>query len=369
MSELRREYVEALRREGALRRDDVAAAFGRVPRELFVADGFYGRDGVLVTPEHPDFPAAVYRNDVLVTKVVDGAAVSSSSQPSLMAAMIESLELEPGMRVLEIGAGTGYNAALMAVLGARVTSVDVQPDVVERAAAALARAGTGDAVRVRLGDGYLGDPDGASYDRVVATVGVAGVSPYWLAQLAPDGFVLAPVGHAGTHPVLRVRRRADGTVTGRGVLPAGFMRAAGPLSARYPWAHPEPVADRVLAEPTVSRPGCWEPPLEAYRYYDLWFAAGVWDRRVTFGAVAGVRGAGGCLLLDPAGAGGAGLLADGAVHGAGAEAERYADAAVALRDRWIREGEPRIDEWFADLPSAGEPDRPIHVPHHWRRSP
>jgi protein-L-isoaspartate(D-aspartate) O-methyltransferase len=366
MSELRRRYVEALRRAGALTREDVARAFGSVPRELFVLGGFHGRDGVRVGPDDREFLDTVYRNDVLVTKIVDGAAVSSSSQPSLMALMIEALELAPGMRVLEIGAGTGYNAALMAALGARVTSIDVQPDVVEQAAASLLRAGVG-AAEVRLGDGYLGEPAGAPYDRIIVTVGVAGVSPYWLEQLAADGFILAPVGHAGNHPVLRVRQRAGEAVLARVVTPAGFMVASGPLSARYPWAHPEPLRAGIMPAPVVSRPGRWHPPLDVYRYHDLWFAAGVWDRRVTFASVAGTAGTGGCVLLDPGGAGGAAIMTDGGVRATGAKAAAYADDAAALCEQWVRQGKPAASEWRATLVPAGAANQPIRVPQHWTR--
>ena len=80
---------------------------------------------------------------MLVTKVDGGVAVSSSSQPSLMAIMLAGLDVQAGDRVLEIGAGTGYNAALLAALGAQVTSVDVQADVAERARARWPRPGRG----------------------------------------------------------------------------------------------------------------------------------------------------------------------------------------------------------------------------------
>jgi protein-L-isoaspartate(D-aspartate) O-methyltransferase len=158
--ELRRRYVDILYGDGVLHRDDLAAAFGAVPREAFVADGFYDRTGRWVTPDDSRFLEMAYSNDALITKIVDGVPVSSSSQPSLMAVMIEALDPAPGMRVLEIGAGTGYNAALMAAMGVRVTSVDAQPDVVARAAAALQRAGAA-GVEVRAADGYQGDPSGA----------------------------------------------------------------------------------------------------------------------------------------------------------------------------------------------------------------
>src|SRR5262249_14270546 len=152
-----------------------------VRREAFVPEGFQSRDGTWVTPADPDFLTTVYRDDVLVTKVDGRVPVSSSSQPSLMAIMLEALQTAPGQRILEIGAGTGYNAALLASLGAAVVSIAVQEDVADRARSALARAGL-PAVRVEHRDGYLGVP-GELFDRVIVTVGVAGLSPYWLEQL------------------------------------------------------------------------------------------------------------------------------------------------------------------------------------------
>ena len=138
--------------------------------------------------------------------------------------------------------------------------------------------------------------------------------------------------------MLRVRRQPDGTVSGRVVTPAGFMTAAGPLSARYPGAHPGPVRGQALPEPTVRHPPAWRSALGARRYHDLWFAAGAWDRRVTFAPLDGAAGTGGCTVLDEAGGGGATITTDGSVLGCGPEAARYADEALALRDRWIRGG-------------------------------
>src|ERR1044072_3428350 len=109
MKDARRGFVEQIRQSGGV-----------------VPDGFRRRDGSWVTPADPDFLATVYRDDVLVTKVDGRVPVSSSSQPSLMAIMIAALGVRAGHRILEIGAGTGYNAALLAALGASVTSIDVQ---------------------------------------------------------------------------------------------------------------------------------------------------------------------------------------------------------------------------------------------------
>jgi protein-L-isoaspartate(D-aspartate) O-methyltransferase len=356
-------FVEGLRREGVMGNGAVADAFAAVPREAFLADGFRAMDGRWVDAADRDFLKEVYRNDALVTKVRDGVPVSSSSQPSLMAIMLDALDVAPGSRVLEIGVGSGYNAALLVALGAEVVSVDVQPDVVARACAALARAGV-HGVTVIAVDGYLGYAAGRPYDRVIVTVGVDGISPLWLDQLAPDGFVLAPVFHAGVHPVLRVGREPAGGVTGRGVSGAGFMTAAGPLAAGYPWRHPMPPRGTLLPQPTERRPPRWQRPLGPRRYHDLAFAAGAWDRRVTQGAMADLPGAD-WIVLDEAGTGGAAVAPDGAVAGCGPQAREYADRAAALVDRWDEAGAPMIEDWWVTFSLSGDPDHPIWVPERW----
>lgn len=358
---LRERLVDQLLDDGGLTRDDLARAFVTVPRELFLADGFHLGDG-LVRPGDAGFLDAVYRNDALVTKFDGGVPVSSSSQPSLMALMIEALGVTAGMRVLEIGAGTGYNAALMATLGAEVTSIDVQPDVAARAASALGAAGMTHA-RVRVGDGYLGDPTGGSYDRVIVTVGVTGVSPHWLEQLVPGGLMLAPVAHAGNNPVVRVWTRPDDdTVWADGVCGAGFMTAAGPLAARYPWAHPDPIRPPDTITTSVRLPPRWRHPVDGYRYHDLWFAVGAWDRRATSGPF---DGAGGCVLVDETRTGGAAIRADGSIVAAGAHAAEYAFDARVLVDRWVERERPSIPRWRASMVLAGDPEAPIYAPREW----
>ncbi len=288
-----------------------------------------------------------------------------------MAAMIEDLEVGPGSRVLEIGAGTGYNAALMAAIGADVTTVDAQPDVAGRAAAALATTGTVNA-RVVTGDGYLGAPAGAPYDRVIVTVGIAGLSPRWIDQLVPGGIVLAPVRHAGHHPVMRVRvpgagdaapgdAAGGGAVTAAAVCGAGFMAASGPLSARYPWGHPEPWRPPTAPAPAVTVPARWNPSLGDTRYVDLWFAIGVWDRRATFGSFAHGDG----VLRHEDGVSGATIARDGAIRAAGPHAAALATDAVALLDRWTVQGAPALPRWRATMALAGDPAQPILVPRTW----
>ncbi len=164
-------------------------------------------DADLVPMRRDDDPDAwldlVYRDTHIVTQVDDGhpagpggrgvVATSSSSQPSVMAIMLAALDAEPGHRVLEVGAGTGYNAALLAhrVGAANVTTVDIDPAVAAAAGAALAAAGFGE-VTVVTGDGELGHPDGAPYDRVICTAGVRDVPFAWVRQTRPGGRIVAP---------------------------------------------------------------------------------------------------------------------------------------------------------------------------------
>jgi protein-L-isoaspartate(D-aspartate) O-methyltransferase len=274
----------------------IASAFRSVPRDLFVRQ-VVGSDGAAVTPS----PEEVYSDAALVTHWRDGWPSSSSSQPSLMARMLAALDLRPGQRVLEIGAGTGYNAALIArITGGAVVSLDVQPEVVAEARAALERAGI-EGVEVRVGDGYRGAPEDGPFDRIIATVGVGGIPPGWFDQMAPDGVALAPVEHGGMQPCLRAApptAAADPAAptgaapTGEAVTNSGFMLASGPL---HPHGHPpEPV---LLDPPPPVVP---IPPVAGTRYYDLWFWLAVHDRRVGRRAVPGYPPHDSpCVVADP----------------------------------------------------------------------
>src|SRR4029077_5346990 len=122
--------------------------------------------------------------------------ISSSSQPAIMAIMLDQLALAPGQRVLEIGAGTGYNAALLCPLtgpGGTVVSVDIDDDLAAQARGHLAAAGYPQ-VTVVAADGAGGYPPGAPYDRVIATVGVADLAPAWLRQAGPGARIVVPLG-------------------------------------------------------------------------------------------------------------------------------------------------------------------------------
>jgi protein-L-isoaspartate(D-aspartate) O-methyltransferase len=214
---LQRDLLAEVRDRGGAATESVAAALLAVPRHVFV----------------PDVPLeTAYRDEAIVTKRdVDGVPISSSSQPTIMALMLDQLGLAPGQRVLEIGAGTGYNAALLAYLVGPtgvVVSVEIDAEVAERARASLAAAGYPD-VTVLCADGADGHPAAAPYDRIIATVGVWDLAPAWLDQLAPGGRVVVPLDLRGAQVSVALERQ-DGHWVSRSLVPCGFMRLRGELA-------------------------------------------------------------------------------------------------------------------------------------------
>src|SRR5262245_60575666 len=146
----------------------------------------------------------------------------------MMAIMLEQLALEPGLSVLEIGAGPGYNPGLMAhIVGeaGAVVTLDLDGDLVHGARAHLAAAELG-RVRVVLGDGGLGDPDGAPYDRIILTVGAWDIAPAWVQQLSPDGRLVLPLTVGGTQKSVAFVRTPDYLVSAS-VKDCAFMRLRG----------------------------------------------------------------------------------------------------------------------------------------------
>jgi protein-L-isoaspartate(D-aspartate) O-methyltransferase len=193
---LRTLFVDTLARRGAFRSRRVEAAFRAVPRHRFLPG---------ITSK------AAYQDRVIVTKVEHGMPVSASSQPSFMAVMLEQLGLEPGHRVLEIGAGTGYNAALMAeIVGKRgkVISVDIDREIVAGARACLREAGYRDVV-VACADGARGHAAGAPYDRIIVTVGAWDIPPALRRQLGADGRLVVPLSIRGPQRSIAFQRVAD----------------------------------------------------------------------------------------------------------------------------------------------------------------
>ncbi|MFI9104355.1 methyltransferase domain-containing protein [Streptomyces fildesensis] len=221
---LRDLLVQRIVAAGGLSDPGWRAAFEQVPRHLFVPEYYSPRPGGYerLSADDPDpqerarWLTGAYEDVPLVTHVQDGRLISSSSQPSLMASMAEALEVREGRTVLEIGAGTGYNAALLAHrLGDdAVTTVDLDPEITDAARAHLATAGAAPAVVT--GDGALGHPDRAPYDRIVATCELPSVPVEWLRQCRPGGRILAPFAGG----LIRL------TVTGPDRAEGRFLRTA-----------------------------------------------------------------------------------------------------------------------------------------------
>ncbi|MFE6103165.1 methyltransferase domain-containing protein [Streptomyces laurentii] len=212
--------VQALVDEGAIT-PQWRAAFEAVPRHLFVPF-FYDGAGVRIAGDDPgtadSWFTAVHQNRSLVTHRTDGAATSSSTEPSLMARMLDALDVADTSRVLEIGTGTGYNAALLShrVGDSNVTTLDLDEDITGPARERLTQAGY--APLVVTSDGASGWPTAKPYDRIIATCSLDTVPRPLLAQLADGGVMVAPLRNGLT----RIERTRAGA-TGRFIGGAFFM--------------------------------------------------------------------------------------------------------------------------------------------------
>jgi len=219
--ELRARLVARLREGGALHDEAVERALLRVPRHVFL-------------PHIP--PERAYADAAIPTHWENGVPVSSASQPAIVALMLEQMRLAPGMRVLEIGAGTGYNAALLAELvgpEGHVTSLDIDPAIAEEARAHLAAAGYA-GVRVAAADGWAGWPGGAPFDRIMLTVGASDVSPAWLDQLAEGGLLVLPLWLRAAEASVAFRKQG-GVLRSESLTCCGFKRLRGAAAAAEKW--------------------------------------------------------------------------------------------------------------------------------------
>lgn len=214
---LRDDLVDTLLAKSMITSPAVERAFRTVPRHLFVADG---------TPLEITYNVD---NSVAVKRDPDGVIISSTSAAYIQARMIEQAGLAAGMSVLEIGSG-GFNAALLAeIVGpeGRVVSVDIDPDVTDRARELLEQTGYGNRVDVVLADAEnplpgLRDP----FDAILVTVGAWDLAPAWLAHLAEGGTIVVPLRMNGVTRVVGFRREGDHLVSTSSEV-AGFVPMQG----------------------------------------------------------------------------------------------------------------------------------------------
>lgn len=184
--DLRARMVDKIAAAGYLRSGPVENAMRTVPRHLFLPT---------MTPEQ------AYTDDSVTTKpgVAGGRPLSCASKPTIVALRLEQLKVCPGAHILEIGAGTGYNAALLTELAGpngEVTTIDIYPDVTAQARRALQATGY-DRVQVITGDGALGMAENAPYNQIIVTVGPSDLPPAWQQQLAPGGRLVVPLHWRG----------------------------------------------------------------------------------------------------------------------------------------------------------------------------
>jgi protein-L-isoaspartate(D-aspartate) O-methyltransferase len=200
-----RNAAETIGRETIAR--PVLDVMGRIPRHAFVPER-------LRSLAYDDRPLPIGYGQTI-------------SQPYIVALMTDLLDPEPDDVVLEVGTGSGYQAAVLAGLVARVYSIEIIPGLAEDAGARLERLGYARA-ETRTGDGYYGWPDAAPFDGIVVTAAASHVPPPLVHQLKPGGRMVIPVGGPfAVQYLMMVEARADGTVRTRQILPVAFVPLTG----------------------------------------------------------------------------------------------------------------------------------------------
>ncbi len=185
----------------------VLAALRRVPRHRFVPERFLAQ-------AYADHPLPIGHGQTI-------------SQPSLVGLMTQFLALTPDARVLEVGTGSGYQAAVLAEIVREVYTVEIVAPLAREAAARLAQLGYA-RVAVRAGDGYAGWPEAAPFDAIIVTCAPERVPPALREQLKPGGRLCIPVGPAGGEQELRLLEKdAEGALRLRAVLPVRFVPMTG----------------------------------------------------------------------------------------------------------------------------------------------
>ena len=185
-------------RKGASRR--VVDAFRSVDRADFVPEG--------------------WRDDAYIDRPIPLPGKQTTSQPSLIAAMVDAADIHPGDKVLEVGGGFGFQTALLAQLAGRVVSVDRDPALVAVARANLAARGS---VEVLERDGWLGVPEEAPFDAIVVSAAAAELPSALVEQLAEGGRLVIPLAEGGSDNVWLLRKEGEGARRVRLISPARFV--------------------------------------------------------------------------------------------------------------------------------------------------
>ena len=195
--------VERQIRRRGIADERVLRAMAEVARHLFVP---------------PGQRAAAYEDHAL--PIGEGQTIS---QPYIVALMTAALKPAPGLRVLEVGTGSGYQAAVLAACGTEVFSIERIAALHEAARANLEAAGYADRVRLALDDGSRGWPDEAPFDRILIAAATADVPAALWEQLEPGGILVAPVGDPYMQTICRYRKRPDGTAECESLEGARFV--------------------------------------------------------------------------------------------------------------------------------------------------
>lgn len=206
----REALVERLRSRGSISSRSVADAFRAVPRHAFVPEAQRDR-------AYDDRPLSIGEGQTI-------------SAPHMVAIMVESLDLEPGHRVFEVGGGSGYHAAVAAeIVGpdGAVFTVERVPELAERARRTLDALGYGDRIRVFEGDGSRGLEEHAPYDRSWVAAAAPEIPPPLLEQLASPGVLLVPVGSRSSQDLVRVEKDARGRTTRSTITSVRFVPMLG----------------------------------------------------------------------------------------------------------------------------------------------
>lgn len=172
--------------------ETVMSAMRNVPRHLFVPESL--------------------EENAYIDRPLPLGECQTISQPFMVARMTELLDVKPGLKILEIGTGSGYQAAILAYLGARVWTLERVAELAERAEVNLNAAGFGsDKVKVIFSDGIQGYPEAAPYDRVIVTAAVSEVAHVWYEQMRDGGVLVAPVNVPGQNTQRLLTRRKLGS--------------------------------------------------------------------------------------------------------------------------------------------------------------